>query len=224
MLPRHNARQCPISCQKWLLARNGWNWADPYRPDTNWLCSLPNQVYAWCGIWLARIDGNIDNWDEYTEDNGDTGNQIAIRFAFENAQISAAVQDFRGDTLVILGYKEEYEYEDPEEDFDEVYLTGPWSCDDSCQNMDGAVQAHIKDLDGRKPDVIIVCKGYNPMIRGALLPVRSDYFPEERLSELEIKIACSLHNNEEVFCITQELIEPCEWENVSIEELLKLTR
>lgn len=204
------------------LARNCWDWASQDRPDTNWSCSFSNQIYAWCGIWYARLDGNINSWDEYTEDNGDTGNLMAIRMAFENAQISAAVQDFRGDTLVVLGYKEEYEYEDPEEEFEEADLTGPWSTDCSCENMDGAVQSHVNDLIGRVPDKIIVCKGYNPMIRGVLLPTRSEYFPRERLTELEMKIACSLHNNEKAFELAQELIEPCEWEEVSIEELLRI--
>ena len=206
------------------LARNGWNWASQDRPDTNWFCSFPNQVYAWCGIWLVRVNGDIDDWDKYTEDNGDTGNQIAIRFAFENAQIAAAIQDFRGDTLVVLGYKEEYEYEDPNREFEEVDLTGPWSCDYSCENTDGAVQAHVDDLVGRIPDKIIICKGYNPMVRGGLLPVRNDCFPEERFTELEMKIACSLHNNEETFYLSQELIEPWNWEETSIEKLLQIKK
>lgn len=206
------------------LARNCWDWASQDRPDTNWNCSFPNQICAWCGIWYARLDGNIDNWDKYTECNGDTGNLVAIRMAFENAQISAAIQDFRGDTLVVLGYKEEYEYNEPEEDFEEYNLTGPWSRDCSCENMDGAVQAHVDDLVGRKPDLIIVCKGYNPMVRGVLLPIRSEYFPEDKVTELEKKIACSLHNNEEAFFLTQELIEPSEWENISIEELLQIKK
>ena len=206
------------------LARNCWDWASQDRPDTNWFCSSPNQVYAWCGIWVARTDCRINNLNEYTEDDEETGNRTAIIWAFESAQIAAAIQDFRGDTLVILGYKEEYEYEDPDREFEEVDLTGPWSRDYSCENMDGAVQAHVDDLVGRIPDKIIICKGYNPMLKGVLLPLRSEYFPIGRLSDLEIKIACSMHNNEECFEMAQELIEPWNWEEVSVEELLRVER
>ena len=207
------------------LARNGWNWTTTDRPDANWGCSFPDQVYAWCGIWATSVDYcRINSWDEYTEDDEEMGNQAAILWAFGNAQVAAAIQDFRGDTLVALGYKEDYEYEDPDEDFEEINLTGPWSCDYSCENMEGAMQSSAEDLNGRIPDKIIICKGYNPMVRGAVLPVKSEYFPEDRISKLEMKIACSLHNNEKCFELAQELISPWNWEEVNIEELLKIEK
>ena len=206
------------------LARNGWDWMTTDRPDTNWNCSSPNQIYAWCGIWVARADCRVNNLDEYTEDDEETGNQTAIIWAFESAQIAAAIQNFQGNILIVLGYKEEYEYEDPNEEFEEINITGPWSYDCSCENMEGAMQLYAKDLNGRVPEKIIICKGYNPMLKGVLLPIRSDYFPVERLSDLEMKIACSMYNNEEFFEMVQELISPWNWEEITVEKLLQIKK
>ena len=86
------------------------------------------------------------------------------------------------------------------------------------------MQSSAEDLNGRIPDKIIICKGYNPMVRGVLLPVRSKYFPEDRISKLEMKIACSMHNNEKCFELAQELISPWNCEEVNIEELLKIEK
>lgn len=205
------------------LAKNGWDWATPNRPDVNWLCSFPLQVCAWCGIWTAKNNGDINGWDEFTGSNEEAeGNWEAIRFAFENAQVAAAIQDFRGDTLVVLGYKEKYEYENPEDDFEVSNLSGPWYLDYSCQSMDGAVQSHVGELVGRKPDIIIICKGYNPIARGVLLPIKNEYFPEDRFSETEKAFAWAMHNNERLFEEVRSLISSKNWEEKTIEELLQI--
>lgn len=108
-----------------------------------WNCSDDDYLYVWTAHKLYGYDEDQDHEDY---------DRQAIQRAFENAQITAAVQDEPQKELVVLAF--EVEYDDVEDDV-------------SCDGMDEAArirlenyaECHVKTL---------VCK-HNPRLDGVIV-------------------------------------------------------
>lgn len=118
----------------------------------------------------------------YPEDE-DYSKEECIRQAFDNAQISASVQNFMGNTLVVL-----------ELEVDEELVED----DQSCENMDNVASVvNNDDLDLSMIKKVHTCEnGYLPSFR--LLYVvhliqNNDYFVTNTFNNIEIEMAEQLN-------------------------------
>ena len=199
-----------------LFESNWWRWGGNCNPT--WDCSKPNCTYAWCGLDLALSEDYIDRIGDYKGPSKEA-DERAIRFAIENGQITAALQDSQAKQVVVLGWYEEIEVDDETLDEDEInddLSFGRWLPDFSAPYMGGAYEIENRYLRGRKPDVIYIQNAYDPMLRGALLRVDMKNFNDFVLSESEKTIARIMSQSEEIFEITLEMVgNPETWEEIS---------
>lgn len=184
------------------LARNGWDWKKD-APDSNWICSERNQVYAWCGLSFALQEDRIESVEEYEPGLGHDAD--AIRYAFESAQIAAAVQNSKENNLVVFGWKVEYDDHDSDEDIAEC-LEGYWTEDLSCENMSGAFCIYESILKDAKPDVVYFCRGYDPMVRPFLIPIKNEYFNISILDDFERQVVKTCQEGDRDFSIGEEIL------------------
>lgn len=200
------------------LVKSNFDWTEWEKPR-NWNCSWPNQTYGYAGIWEAILNNLIDSCSEY-EGPSKGADYDAILYAFENAQVAAAMQNATHPVLVVFGWDVEYE-SDEEDLFDPEGLSDGWTSDVSCPYMNGAVQINDEKLSGRKPDVIYLCRGYHPMLRVILLPMNAAIYANP-LEPWEEKIARAVKDADDgsLFEVGHKLIcDTDKWEEASIEDI-----
>lgn len=199
-----------------LFESGWWNWGANCNPT--WDCSMPNFTYAWCGLDLALSECYIDRIGDYKGPSKEA-DERAIQFAIENGQNAAALQNSQAKQIVVLGWYEEIEVDDETLDEDEInddLSFGRWLPDSSAPYMGGAYEIENRYLRGRKPDVIYIQNAYDPMLRGALLPVDMKNFNDFVLSENEKTIARIMRQSEEIVEMTLEMVgNPETWKKIS---------
>lgn len=176
----------------------------------NWAASMPDMVYTWCGPVVSFL-----SWEKPTFSKLQQDNWTAIRYALENAQIAAAIQDSRYKDLVVLGYFEEIEVESLPENYEElqelISTELLWEPDYSSDNMDGAFEISTCDLCKRVPDVVYIGKDtYFPMLRGALIPINNHYCLIPEITQTEEKIINIMRASENLSLFSLQLIENSE--------------
>lgn len=191
------------------LVQSNWDWT--LKNQQTWLASMPNQVYAWCGPITSAIYGG-----ELICSNKRADNIDAIRQAFDNAQISAAIQDSRYKDLVVLGYIEEIEVKalpESSEDLNELINTKLiWLPDYSSENMEGAFEISADELKGRIPDIFYIGREtYSPLLRGALIPIENSLCNVPELTEMEQEVVSIMRKNEHLGDFPTCLLDQSEW-------------
>lgn len=191
------------------LVQTNWDWT--LKNQQTWLASMPNQVYAWCGPITSAIYGG-----ELICSNKRVDNIDAIRQAFDNAQISAAIQDSRYKDLVVLGYIEEIEVKalpESSEDLNELINAElNWLPDYSSENMEGAFEISANELKGRMPDIFYIgVETYSPLLRGVLIPIENSLCNVPELTEMEREVVSIMRKNEHLGDFPTCLLDQSEW-------------
>lgn len=190
------------------LVQSNWDWTS--KPAQNWSVSMPDMVYTWCGPAVSLL-----NWDEVAFSKLQQDNWRAIQYALGNAQIAAAIQNSRYDDLAVLGYFEEITMNGLPEEYDELQNLiedgSQWMSDSSAENMQGAFETSVYNLQNRTPDVIYIGeKTYSPMLRGVLIPLDNSVCLTPELTQIEEKIINILRSNEELNCLSVQLLDESE--------------
>lgn len=190
------------------LVQSNWDWTSKHMQ--NWNVSMPGKVYAWCGPVVSYINCEEPIFSELQQDNW-----RAIEYALESAQVAGAIQNTRHEDLVVLGYFEEIEIDKTPDEYSEITNliedNLQWFSDDSCENMQGAFETSISNLQNKVPNVIYIGKKtYSPMLRGVLIPLDNDLCLLPELTPMEEKIINIMRKDEDLSYFLMQLIENSE--------------